>query len=118
MGRVLLAAARRAAASGLDAGVNTVLTLEQDLKRTAHAAGKTAGMAAGMAAGKTAGMAAGKTAGKIEIFSKLARIKFGELPPARLAQAARAGDRELDRWLEALLRVDRLDDVFGDASPD
>ena len=75
------------------------------------------GRAEGEAHGKMVGFAEGKAEGKVETFLRLARRKFGEVPPRKVASVKAASARQLDRWLEDLITAERLDDVLGDTPP-
>ena len=66
-----------------------------------------------MEQGKTAGIAEGKAEGKAEAFLRLARLKFGTIPDARVAQVCAAQQDQLDAWLDALILAEDLDAVFA-----
>ena len=59
-----------------------------------------------------AGRAEGKAQDKAETFLRLARLKFGTLPEARVTQVHAAGPDQLDAWLDSLILAANLDDVF------
>ena len=62
----------------------------------------------GLAKGEALGFAKGKT----ETLLHLARVKFGDIPAARADEVRAADAATLDRWLEALIGADTLDEVF------
>ena len=62
-----------------------------------------------MEQGKTAGIAEGKA----ETFLRQARLKFGTIPDARVAQVRAAQQDQLDAWLDALILAEDLDAVFA-----
>ncbi len=80
------------------------------------AEGKTAGIAegkiAGIAEGKIAGIAEGEARGKAEAFLRLARVKFGDVPPACVEKIRGAAAGEIDAWLEALIAAESIEAVF------
>ena len=88
------------------------------------AEGKTAGIAegkiAGIAEGKTAGIAEGKIAGiaegKADTLLRLARLRFGEVSPAREEEIRSAATEQLDAWSEALIFAPDFDAVFEGSS--
>ena len=51
--------------------------------------------------------------GKAESFLRLARLKFGDIPPGRVEQVRGAANGELDIWLDALFSAGDLDAVFA-----
>ena len=59
------------------------------------------------------GEAKGLTKGKADSFLRLARLKFGEVPPGRVEQVRGAANGELDIWLDALFSAEDLDAVFA-----
>jgi len=59
------------------------------------------------------GEAVGEATGKAETFLRQARLRFGEVPQGRAAEVRAADTATLDRWLDALLFADTLDEVFG-----
>ena len=65
-----------------------------------------------MEAGRAEGRAEGKAQDKAETFLRLARLKFGTLPEARVTQVHAAGPDQLDAWLDSLILAANLDDVF------
>lgn len=54
----------------------------------------------------------GEMRGKAEAILRQARIKFGDVPAARVDEVRAADVATLDRWLEALIGADTLDEVF------
>jgi hypothetical protein len=62
----------------------------------------------GLAKGEALGLAKGKA----ETLLHLARVKFGDIPAARADEVRSADAAMLDRWLEALIGADTLDEVF------
>ena len=98
----------------------TLPTLETSLQRTRPEHWETLmgtvaetwveqGKAAGIAEGLTVGLAEGKAATLL----RQARLKFGALPDARVAQVQGANQDQLDSWLDALILAEDLDAVFG-----
>ena len=63
--------------------------------------------------GEARGKVAGITEGKAETFLRLAHLKFGDLPARRIEAVRVASSTQLDRWLEALLSAETLDDAFN-----
>ena len=55
----------------------------------------------------------GRAEGKAESLLRLARLKFGEIPPDRVEQVRGAASGELDIWLDALFSAEDLDAVFA-----
>ena len=86
-------------------------------KMVGFAEGKAEGRAEGKAEGRAEGKAEGRAEGKVETFLRLARRKFGEVPPRKVASVKAASAQQLDRWLEDLITAERLDDVLGDTPP-
>ena len=78
-----------------------------------HEEGRAEGEAEGLAKGKAEGMAKGIAKGKAESLLRLARLKFGEIPPGRVEQVRGAASGELDIWLDALFSAEDLDAVFA-----
>ncbi len=66
----------------------------------------------GLAEGKIAGIAEGEARGKAEAFLRLARVKFGDVPPARAEKIRGAAAGEIDAWLEALIAAESIEAVF------
>ena len=62
----------------------------------------------GLAKGEALGLAKGKA----ETLLYLARVKFGDIPVERADEVRAADPAKLDRWLEALIGADTLDEVF------
>ncbi len=71
------------------------------------------GRAEGRMEGLMEGEAKGLTKGKAESFLRLARLKFGDIPPDRAEQVHGAASGELDIWLDALFSAEDLDAVFA-----
>ena len=84
-----------------------MLTIAQHLRNEGYARGEATGI--------KRGIKQGVERGKVDTFLKLARRKFGPVPPTRSKQVAEASVEQLDRWLDALIEVDSLDSVFADA---
>ena len=70
--------------------------------------GEILGIEKGIAVGEIRGIKKGKA----ETFLRLARLKFGTIPEARVTQVHAAGQDQLDAWLDSLLLAANLDDVF------
>ena len=62
----------------------------------------------GLAKGEALGLAKGKA----ETLLRQAGIRFGDLPPDRVDEIRTADAATLDRWLEALIVAETLEDVF------
>ena len=62
----------------------------------------------GLAKGEALGLAKGKA----ETFLRQARIRFGDVPATRAGEVRAADAATLDRWLEALVVADTLEEVF------
>ena len=62
--------------------------------------------------GKALGLSEGRAEGRADTFMNLARIRFGDVPAARADEVRAADAATLDRWLEALIDADTLDEVF------
>ncbi len=62
--------------------------------------------------GKARGKAIGIAEGKAETFIRLARLKFGAVPPPRIDAVRNAATTQLDRWLEALITATTLESIF------
>ena len=62
--------------------------------------------------GKALGLSEGRVEGRADTFMNLARIKFGDVPAARADEVRAADTATLDRWLEALIGAETLDEVF------
>ncbi|MCY4461228.1 MAG: hypothetical protein OXC26_12670, partial [Albidovulum sp.] len=63
--------------------------------------------------GRAEGRVEGEAKGKADSFLRLARLKFGEVPPGRVEQVRGAANGELDVWLDALFSAEDLDAVFA-----
>ena len=63
--------------------------------------------------GRAEGRVEGEAKGKADSFLRLARLKFGEVPPGRVEQVRGAANGELDIWLDALFSAEDLDAVFA-----
>ena len=75
--------------------------------------GEVRGLAKGEALGLAKGEELGLAKGKAETFLRQARIRFGNVPAARADEVRAADAATLDRWLEALVVADTLEEVFG-----
>ena len=62
--------------------------------------------------GEARGFTKGRAEGKAESLLRLTRKKFGEVPEARVDEIQSADADALERWLEALLVAETLEDVF------
>ena len=71
------------------------------------------GRAEGEVRGIGKGKIIGKAEGKAETFLRQARLKFGTIPDARVAQVRAAQQDQLDAWLDALILAEDLDAVFA-----
>ena len=103
----------RAVAAAIDqTGDTFLMNVMQELR--GFAAGEASGFIAGKADGFTEGEASGAAKAKAAVLAEQMRLKFGELPPGRVAQVEDASPEELDRWLKRLIVADTLDGVFLD----
>lgn len=66
----------------------------------------------GEARGLKKALAGGRAEWKAETLLRQARIKFGDVPAARVSEVGAADEASLDRWLEAVVVVDTLEEVF------
>ena len=80
------------------------------------AEGRIAGIAEGRIAGIAEGRIAGVVAGKADTLLRQARLRFGEVSPAREAEIRSATAEKLDAWSEALIFAPDLDAVFEGTS--
>ncbi len=62
--------------------------------------------------GLAKGLAEGRAQGKAETFLRQARIRFGDVPAARADEVRTADATTLDRWLDALIGAESLEEVF------
>ena len=62
--------------------------------------------------GMIKGLTKGRAEGKADTLLRLARQRFGDVPPARADEVHAADAATLDRWIDALLGADTLDAVF------
>lgn len=101
----LLRTLRNLGHTELEAIVGTIAEtlLEQGEKR---------GLAKGQALGLAKGEALGLAKGKAETLLRQAGIRFGDLPPDRVDEIQAADAVTLDRWLEAMVVAETLEDVF------
>ena len=76
------------------------------------AKGEELGLAKGEELGLAKGEELGLAKGKAETFLRQARIRFGNVPAARADEVRAAHAATLDRWLEALVVADTLEEVF------
>ncbi len=67
--------------------------------------------------GEARGLDRGRTEGKVETLLRLARIRFGDVPAARDREVRSADAATLDRWLERLVTVGTLDEIFEPRRP-
>ena len=75
--------------------------------------GEAKGRMEGRVEGRVEGRMEGEAKGKADSFLRLARLKFGEVPPGRVEQVRGAANGELDIWLDALFSAEDLDAVFA-----
>ena len=75
--------------------------------------GEAKGRMEGRVEGEAKGRVEGLKEGKAVSFLRLARLKFGEIPPGRVEQVRGAANGELDIWLDALFSAEDLDAVFA-----
>ena len=91
-------------------------TLSEALAEQGRIEGIAEGKIAGIAEGKVTGIAEGKVAGiaegKADTLLRQARLRFGEVAPAREAEIRSAPTEKLDAWSEALIFAPDLDAVF------
>ena len=66
----------------------------------------------GAARGLEEALAKGLAKWKAEILLRQARIKFGDVPSPRVSEAQAADVASLDRWLDAVVDADTLEEVF------
>ncbi|MDE0524879.1 MAG: Rpn family recombination-promoting nuclease/putative transposase [Boseongicola sp.] len=66
----------------------------------------------GEARGLAKGEARGLSKGKAESLLRLVRSRFGDVPDARAEELRSADAETLDRWLDAFLAAESLDEVF------
>ncbi len=62
--------------------------------------------------GKAVGLSEGRAAGKAETLLRLARKRFGDVPEVRADMVLSADAETLDRWLDALIGADTLEEIF------
>ena len=62
--------------------------------------------------GEARGLKRGLAEGKAEVFLRLARIKFGDIPSARVTEVKAADETSLDHRIDALVAADTLAEVF------
>ncbi len=67
----------------------------------------------GRVEGEAKGRVEGLKEGKAVSFLRLARLKFGDIPPGRVEQVRSAASGELDIWLDALFSAEDLHAVFA-----
>ncbi len=70
------------------------------------------GEARGLSKGLLEGRAEGRAEGKAETLLRLARLRFGAVPAARADEVRSADAETLDRWLDALVGAEALEEVF------
>ncbi len=66
------------------------------------------GEARGLSRGRLEGLAEGKA----ETFLRQARVRFGDVPAARAVEVRTADAATLDRWLDAVVVAETLEEVF------
>jgi hypothetical protein len=81
------------------------MTAAQQMMARARREGREEGREEGRDAGEQAALAA--------VVLRQARLRFGEVPPETAARIGAAPKAELDRWIEAILTAERLNDLFG-----
>ncbi|RZO56385.1 MAG: DUF4351 domain-containing protein [Sandaracinaceae bacterium] len=59
------------------------------------------------------GRVQGRQEGRVELLTKLLRLKFGALDAETERRVQGADEVELDRWAERVLTAERLADVFA-----
>ena len=75
--------------------------------------GKQEGRAEGRAEGRVEGREEGERVALASTLSKLARLRFRDVPPDSAARIESASKAELERWFERILTAETLDDVFA-----
>ena len=63
--------------------------------------------------GRTEGRDEGERAALASTLSKLARLRFRDVPPDSAARIESASKVDLKRWLERILTAETLDDLFA-----
>ncbi|PIE83011.1 MAG: hypothetical protein CSA09_03705, partial [Candidatus Contendobacter odensis] len=98
---------------GMEAGMQQGMEagMQQGMKAGMQQ-GMKAGMQQGMKAGMQQGMEEGHQEGERSILLRLLTLRFGELPPERVAQIQHGNREQLCRWGERLLFAESLDAVF------
>jgi predicted transposase/invertase (TIGR01784 family) len=79
-----------------------------------RAEGEALGRAEGEALGRAEGEALGRLSAKVEALSRVLGTKFGELAESARQRLRHADEATLDRWFEAALHANQLDDVWKD----
>ena len=93
-------------------GHNELEAIMGTIAETLLEQGEARGLAKGEALGLSKGRLEGLAAGKAETLLRLARRRFGDVPPARADMVLSADVETLDRWLDALVGAGTLDEVF------
>ena len=88
-------------------------TIAEQILEEGRMEGRVEGEAKGRMEGRVEGRVEGLKEGKAVSFLRLARLKFGEIPPGRVEQVRGAANGELDIWLDALFSAEDLDAVFA-----
>ena len=63
--------------------------------------------------GRAEGLEAGERRALASTLSKLAHLRFRDVPPESAARIELASKAELERWLERFVTAETLDDVFA-----
>lgn len=66
----------------------------------------------GREVGREEGRDAGEHAALAAVVLRLARLRFGEVPPETAARIQAAAKPELERWVDGILGAERLNDLF------
>ena len=83
----------------------TFMTAAQEWFLEGKQEGRTEGLEQGMEKGERMALAS--------MLTKLARLRFRDVPPDSAARIESASKTELERWLERILTAETLDDVFA-----
>ena len=75
--------------------------------------GRLEGLERGLQRGREEGREEGERLALAAILLRQARLRFGTLPGPTIARVEAAETPELERWLEAILTAERLDDLFA-----
>ncbi len=90
----------------------TMGTIAETLLKQGEALGRSKGEALGRSKGEALGRSKGRLEGKAETFLRQARVRFGAVPTARSDEVRAADVATLDRWLDALVIAETLEEVF------